>query len=130
MKKAKQVLFLSVILCFAQLCNGQIPQPKLTEHCPCAYPGIHFKTGESKLSDDNKEILAFVAKHLKANPEGHLLITVSSGYTKVEQSLCAARIKMINNYMAEKLGISFDRVQGICTGTGETGIVDLSCVKD
>jgi hypothetical protein len=128
MKKCKRLLFLGIILLFAQCGYGQ---SKITERCPCAYPGIHFNNKDRILSVESKKILEIVANHLRANPEGRVFIKVSSGPSKKDQQLCDVRIKNLHKYFLEKQGIMNDRVIALSDmDNGPVGSVAMSCIMD
>jgi outer membrane protein OmpA-like peptidoglycan-associated protein len=88
-------------------------------------PSLNFKTNASKLSVDNKVILASIAKRLRENPSANIIVTAyPENYTN--QSVYDRRIDNIKKYLVLTEGISADRVTGdYVVGGGDKNTVDM-----
>lgn len=117
------------VLFSISLCSAQAKHLKDTAaKCPCQYPSMVFKGEVTTLSVESKVILDNIAKSLRRNPEGILVITMHTDATKRGQAKCDKRLNTIKQYMGEKEGISFDRTVGICdTRSGASNTADMEC---
>ena len=117
-------MLFSISLCSAQAKHGI----DSTFKCPCQYPSLVFKGDSIKLSASHKIILDDIAKSLKHNPEGILVITIHTEGSKRGQAKCDKRLNMIKQYMREKEGISGDRTVGLCdASSGASNTADMEC---
>lgn len=97
--------------------------------CPCDYPGIEFKGNSVGLTADAKAILATVASKMKTNPDCAIVInSYPEGKSGIENQICEKRVNAVKLYLAEKEGISSDRINVECIiDGGVRGKVDIKC---
>jgi OmpA-OmpF porin, OOP family len=89
-------------------------------------PSISFKGKVGNLSSDAKAMLATVASKLKENANCAIMITGYPLASKASQALCNKRVSAIKTYLAEKEGISADRVLINCEpGGGDVNVIDI-----
>jgi outer membrane protein OmpA-like peptidoglycan-associated protein len=89
-------------------------------------PSISFNGKAGNLSSDAKAMLATVASKLKDNANCSIMITGYPAASKASQALCNKRVVVIKTYLAEKEGISADRVLTSCEpGGGNMNVIDI-----
>lgn len=93
-------------------------------NCPNDYPSLQMKA--VTLSKDNKAMLAAIATKLKDHPECKIQITSYPASNKRAQALAEAKMKLVEQYLIEKLGISSDRIStSTVVEGGDANIIDI-----
>jgi len=133
MKKYQRIFSVAIVFSLLSLCcNAQKSKNKkavknknqstsivvapgeLNLACPGKFPSILFANNDSKFTDKAKAILKGIAKTIKQKPEAVLHVNLISQSTKSGQRNCFQRIQHIISFLAEKEGISFDRINTNC----------------
>lgn len=107
---------------------GTCPEPEcckgITSGCNIMANSLCFGATSTKLTNDQKNVLANLAAQMKANPTCKVVVVGNQGNSKLQQQRSWERVNAVIKYMTETQNIN--RSQFIFQYQGTTG--DVNCV--